>query len=419
MRNVYDQYSQPENKLTHSLASTLQEDKGLLKSFLKHVGCADPGQSAKLHIIEQSIAGDLEPPEDEAERRGLPDAWIYNDDGWCLLIESKVESRLTTDQLVRHYRTAERCGFDDITVLSIEAFKTTIKPKEWLLSTTWAEIYEWLIGQKASSRWARSTADYFEVAERKFTDAGYLKEGNITVFAGIPFCKEIPYNYAEAKRLIKLALEEIRKDTAFCRDAKINPNVGGRGAITGTKSKYVWDFLRLDKSSGEDSHTAFPHFTFSISDFWVHTSITIPNSIQNQFRKNLTSLGYERFRVLIAEVVENLEPLIDREPRLSPWCTSVQRRYPSQRSVPIVDATLEFDLRTAIESTEPKVKPQEAWLIAAYDTLCNKKSNYQIQIGAVIPFEDARCVPSKELLSLVKGIWLACRPLLDVVVEDR
>ena len=33
MRNIFDQYSQPENKLTHSLASCLYEDKKLLESY--------------------------------------------------------------------------------------------------------------------------------------------------------------------------------------------------------------------------------------------------------------------------------------------------------------------------------------------------------------------------------------------------
>ena len=36
MRNIFDQYSQPENKLTHSLVSCLYEDKHLLNSFLKN-----------------------------------------------------------------------------------------------------------------------------------------------------------------------------------------------------------------------------------------------------------------------------------------------------------------------------------------------------------------------------------------------
>ena len=34
IRNVFDQYDQPENKLTHSLMSCLNEDRELLKNFL-------------------------------------------------------------------------------------------------------------------------------------------------------------------------------------------------------------------------------------------------------------------------------------------------------------------------------------------------------------------------------------------------
>lgn len=114
MRNVFDQYDQPENKLTHALVIALGQDRPLLLNFLRLVGCDKPAKSSKLRVVEQSLAGELEPSEDEAEQRGLPDGWIYNDDGWCLLIESKIESRLTSDQLMRHYKTAERCGFTDI-----------------------------------------------------------------------------------------------------------------------------------------------------------------------------------------------------------------------------------------------------------------------------------------------------------------
>lgn len=38
MRNVFDQYEQQENKLTHALMVTLANDKKLVRPFLKFVG---------------------------------------------------------------------------------------------------------------------------------------------------------------------------------------------------------------------------------------------------------------------------------------------------------------------------------------------------------------------------------------------
>lgn len=55
---------------------------------------------------------------------------------------------------------------------------------------------------KSSSTWSSALVEYFEVAERKMTESGYLKEGSLTVFTGIHFNQDSQYNYLEAKRLL-------------------------------------------------------------------------------------------------------------------------------------------------------------------------------------------------------------------------
>lgn len=143
----------------------------------------------------------MEPPEEEAERRGLPDGWVYDDNNWCLLIESKIGSRLSADQLQRHFNTATRSGFTSIWVLAIEARPSKIGVYPWLQRRTWSEVYLWLVENRGSSVWPHLALDYFETLERKLSDSGHLREGNLTAFTGIPFSPENPYNYSEAKRL--------------------------------------------------------------------------------------------------------------------------------------------------------------------------------------------------------------------------
>jgi len=61
------------------------------------------------------------------------------------------------------------------------------------------------------------------------------------------------------------------------------------------------------------------------------------------------------------------------------WSENIQRRYPSQRATPFIDARIDFDLRTAIPFGGPP-KTQPRWLSAAYGSFVNKEtSNYQIQ----------------------------------------
>jgi len=74
MRNLFDQYTQPENRRTHSLATVIDQDHGLLKSFLSRFGPQGYPAVTKSTVIEQSLPGKLEASEGAAIGRGLPDA---------------------------------------------------------------------------------------------------------------------------------------------------------------------------------------------------------------------------------------------------------------------------------------------------------------------------------------------------------
>ena len=41
-------------------------------------------------MLEQQYPGEEEPSEEDLERRGIPDGWIFDSEGWCVFIESKV-----------------------------------------------------------------------------------------------------------------------------------------------------------------------------------------------------------------------------------------------------------------------------------------------------------------------------------------
>jgi hypothetical protein len=179
MRNVFDQYSQPENRLTHALMTALHEDRRLLKEFIRWVTGKTPPDIRRLRVTEQRLPGEEEPTvEASLGRRGLPDGWIQNDGGWTLLIESKIESPLTSDQLDRHRRTARSRGLSNISLLAIVTDKSTGSRPDWILVREWREIYEWL-GQRPRSAWAKRTTDYMEILEGKLADEGYLKEGTL------------------------------------------------------------------------------------------------------------------------------------------------------------------------------------------------------------------------------------------------
>jgi hypothetical protein len=119
MRNIFDQYRHSENRLTHALISSLASDPDLLGKFIKWAtGHRVP--TGRLQVLEQSLPSEEEPhDEEEAERRGLPDAWIHDDNSWALIIESKIAAPVDRDQLERHRRMAERRGFTNAHLLAL------------------------------------------------------------------------------------------------------------------------------------------------------------------------------------------------------------------------------------------------------------------------------------------------------------
>lgn len=425
MRSVFDQYKQPENQLTHALTCALDEDRGLLKLFIKEIAGFVPPDMKHLHILEQQVPGeDTSYSEEEAERRGLPDVWIHDGgDNWTLLIENKVQATHTKSQLLRHYGVAKRRGFTDINILAIGIKKPPFDlPQSDLPQSkfkAWTDIYRWL-KKWTSSEWARRAAQYMEIWEGKMVDNAYLTDGAVTVFSGIPFGDEEPYNYSEAKRLLNLAMDDLRKRKDLEHHLAMNPSGAGRGAITGKAGTSVWDFLRINGLKHGEAFTRFPHLTLSLDHDRVVAILIIPSDIRPVFRRNIVRLGFAGFSDLMSKVNHNLNEALRGATGAAPWVIVLQRRYPSQRSDAIIDAMLQYDLRTAFPGSADAqmVKKQSQWLTATYNALEHKKSNLQVAVGAIFPYKNCKAQNGPEILNYIAKTWLACEPLLKVMIKD-
>lgn len=65
--------------------TAIDEDRNLLGHFLRElVKVRPPTNPRKLSVLEQQYPGEEEPSEDELERRGIPDGWISDNEGWCV-----------------------------------------------------------------------------------------------------------------------------------------------------------------------------------------------------------------------------------------------------------------------------------------------------------------------------------------------
>lgn len=415
MRNIFDQYSQPENRITHALMSALNEDRALLKSFLMDLIKFKPPVDARhLTVLEQRYPGEDEPSEEELERRGIPDGWIVAEEhAWCVFIETKVLIKLRGAQIESHRRTAARRGFQSVTAVSIAPLRSGPTSDD-TVQLEWRTVYAWLSRRRKESAWAARTAAYLEIAEAKLIDSGQFVEGTLTMFTGFPFGSDHPYTYLEAKRVLQLALGDLRARRDLQADLDMNPKIGGRPAITGRQSDAVWDFLSLSGASDAGNFTRYPHLTLGVTAKGVEAMVTVPNAINTVMRQNLKQLGETGFQELNEKIVENTQPLLKKAPGAAPWFRGVQRRYPSQRATPFLDARIEFDLRTAAPAAKgPKGQPR--WLSAAYGSFSNKEgTNYQIQMGVVFAYERCPEIRGTNALDLIAQSWLSCKPLVDL-----
>lgn len=393
--------------------TTLKEDRRLLASFLKDVARISPPKSYRaLKLLEQQYPGEPNPTEDETERKGIPDAWLYDENGWCVFIESKLLAGFSYDQLSRHRKIAERLGFNSPQAIVIGAKNFHHDVRDDAITLTWREIYAWASARRKEHSWANHLADYLEVCERKLINTDRYPEGTLTMFSGFPFGQNEPYTYPKAKHILQLAMTELRGRKDLTKEIGMDPKLDGRPAITSGKEGQVWDFLKLSAASSSTNHTDFPHLTLGITSRQAEAHITIPNSVNTKTRRAIIALEQDGFEKLMNSIVDRMPAIIALGGK--PWIRGVQRRYPFQRSTPIVDAQIDFDLRTATNHTPPKT--QKAWIGAAYSAFAARSgSNYQLQVGAIFPFDDAPTMKAPEAIDAIAKAWIACRPLIKAV----
>jgi hypothetical protein len=419
MRNVFDQYDQPENRLTHALLSSLASDPALLRRFARDWAKRKP-QGKFLKVFEQSLPGEpLELSEEESERRGLPDGCITDGQGWALVIESKIAAPLKAEQLRRHLRTAVRRGLRHCELLAI-TLDGQAPPRSDVQSVRrWSQVYAWLVHQSRKSSWARRCAEYFESLEASLPSE-YLMKGTLTVFSGIPFESDEPYNYPQAKRLLGLLRDELRRDKRLRRRLRIDPQSPGRGAITGRQSDFVWDFIGLEEIRRAKAFTQYPHLTVGIHADRVDAYVTVPNAIKSRLRSTLLGNDYADFERRILEVARGIGLALRSAKGATPMIVIVQRHYPSQRATPVHDSLLRFDPRTAMglsHGRKAAVKFQPQWLRATYDALRSRRSNLQFQVGAQFPYGTCPTVRSRQLIGAIAKVWLASKPIVDATTE--
>lgn len=399
MRNVFDQYDQPENRLTHALFCTLGNDHRLIRPFLNWLKIGSVPAVRGLRLVEQQIPG-VSVSGEEIDAKGIPDGCIFDRDGWALLFESKVQAGVSRNQLERHLKTAARHGYENAHVVVIAVNHAHHALPERVHLVEWRGVYRWFRKRAKVSDSAHAFTEYMEVLEsRIIAKAGYLKQGTLTMFDGLSFDEDNPYTNREGKRLIRLLRDELQSRKDLQR-LGVHPTAPGRPAITGRGFDPVWDFLRLNRAEGA-AHTAFPHLTLALSAENARAAITVPNGVKGSFRTRLKENRIEGFRSLVAELDSALRHTrrIRDSKGAKPMLYARQRHFLSRRSGGITDGWLEVDVRALAGDPDARIGRQPEWIDAIYNLLTNKRSN--IQFGVEVRFKyDCSIVRSREVVEL-------------------
>jgi hypothetical protein len=410
VRNLFDQYEQHENRVTHALACCLHEDPTLLRRFVRWaIGRVPDG--GQLRIVQQQVPGEPRAADDDA-KGALPDAWIFGPWHWSLLIESKVGSAVGADQLARHRRVCRDCGFKNCRVL-------VLSPRRWrgsldgVIHRPWSDLYAWAAREAARSMWARRLREYMEIAEDRMVAEQVMPEGTLTRFAGFCFDPEHPYTYGEAKRCLRLAIEKLR-DRSDLRTLGADRHTPGRPAITGSGSTSVWDFIPLMAARRAKNFVRHPHLTLSVSADHVAPFVTLPSGAESRYWRSLRRLGPDGFLDLVSELCRAMAPVVRTHRRASPHMYALQRHYPSQRAQPVTDARVDFDLRTAMRSRASRVKLQPEWVAAVFNAIAHKKSNLQLGVGIQLPYTNGT-LATPDAVDLIASCWMSCRPFLKAL----
>ena len=414
MRNIFDQYVQPENRLTHALVCTLDAERGLLRRFLRWAGARDIPPVWRLRITEQQVPGELVSG-DEEEGRGLPDASVFTDDGWALLIEAKAQAGILPSQLDRHISTCRRHGFQNPFLLLISVDAPPPRMPDRASHRAGREVYSWF-RRNGTSAWARALTTYMEAFEARQIALNYSIRGTLTMFDGLKFDEDNPFSYVEGKRLVRLLGDELQKRKDLQR-LGVDPRGSRRSAITGRSGTGVWDFLPLKAARGATNFTAFPHLTISLRESEAEAAITIPNGVHGGFRTKLRAVGEAGFFHLLATIHERVRPVLGRSINSRAGVYALQRHYRSQRSPGEIDARLDVDLRTIVPGERREAKFQPEWMRAMYEIATRKRSN--IQMGFVVRFPyTCSVLRSPAAVDLFAEAWKAMSPIIDFVLKD-
>lgn len=410
LRNLFDQYSQLENRLTNALIQVLSRDQDLARDFITTFLGSPPPRGADLfysclHLPDDRAAkGHI--PSEGLERLGFPDAWVYTEDrSWVAVLENKVTAGLSPDQLQGHLATTRRRGAQGAKVLVITAHESRpplLKEPGWrgVSWTSWPEVYKFL-AEHANSWLHHEFLSYVRIVEAQLVAEGH-DIPPLTRFDGITFGPDHPFDPLEAKAMLRALLKELRRTLADEAKVPINPHIK-RGTIPATGT--VWDVIGFGFAPSGDSFYMHPHLSIGISRDEATISLILPHSAEVSYWEPLRRASEPRLSELMTQLLEEVRPLRKdlgggrTEPEVV--LETYQRHFHARREG-IVDGRIRF----AIDAVLPRprkvnlhVKTVPVWLSAFRLVLESaREANFEVLVKVGFPLSNGSASRESRLI---------------------
>ena len=410
---LFDQYSNQENRLTHSLMHTLAGSDKILKSFFGQIlGIRQRSIGKEVEITTQKRPFSQEDMDlDRVD--SVPDGWIIDKQGGIgILIEVKdIKNSVRLGQLRSHLKRLDNFESSILLVITpdlnlpqkIDSLNAENKYTSKIIWQSWNNIYVFF-------NKCREDQFYQMPKERYILDAmlEYLEQRReVLGFQGIKFRRG--FDIEEAKKILVAEMDALKNTVNTFFPALTSR----RGAITTAFSKSaVWDCFGV-----AEGFTSDIHITVSIHEAYQDISLTIPHRARQRWKRLKSIFSNDDNERALFNILKKLRMTA---PDL--FLEFHQRHFLYQRKG-VRDAFLEFHIDTfgaPFLDDKSKVKAFPIWFQALKEAILNKrKVNAQTMFKVRFYLDDTPNLDNEKFLDTARKTLESLKPLYSFLSQTN
>lgn len=393
LRNVFDQYHQPENHITNSLLLVLDHNRGLLKKTLKYMGIRLSDK--KIKLLSQVA------PKKLNDKASIPDGYIYTDDfDFCIGIETKiVDGDLRHQQLIGHVRQLEQYNTSYLLVLSPdeqepELIKEIRKGYDNIRFISWIDLLKFMSINGPDKKKENLIGKYL------FNEfMGYMeRKHHMTPFTGIKF--DDGYDEDLARHYIKRISENITSDiiNLFPECVNTRPNIKG-----------AWQAWY---STDQVQNCVHPSMGIRIDG--LRCNIILGNGCKHGWRNLKYILNEDKGK---ASFIKVLGRIYKKAPQSSQAIIACRQRHYAPGMKSVHDGSTRINIATLIGVDGSK---QNLLWFNFLKELVNTKSkyNYQMDIGYQIKYDDSEALKTTKATSVILKCYRNLKEIYTFLSKD-